>query len=191
MISHLWPIDPCARSLVFNWSTHQAPFTRVRTNFCTDEFCTWSTCLHGTVQILLQIAIVFTRVRANFETSLVSAMIGSSFCSQPITLLLMACGKSKMATSDKNYTWTNEDVLNLLLHVVLDYIKKRRRRRWLDHSEKQVRRSYEKVFWEVERKGQISPRFRRTKLQRRAHPKQIKKDQVNGKVAERRQLLQK
>ena len=103
--------------------------TRVRTNFCTDEFCTWSTCLHGTVQILLQIAIVFTRVRANFETSLVSAMIGSSFCSQPITLLLMACGKSKMATSDKNYTWTNEDVLNLLLHVVLDYIKKRRRRR--------------------------------------------------------------
>ena len=35
-------------------------------------------------------------------------------------------------------------------------------------------------------KGKIPPRFRRTKLQRRAHLKQIqlKKDQVNGKVAE-------
>ena len=76
----------------------KAPFTRVRTNFCTDEFCTWTTCLHGTMQILLQIAVVFTWVRANFETSRVSAMIGWSFCSQPITLLLKACGKSKMAT---------------------------------------------------------------------------------------------
>ena len=54
----------------------RAPFTRVRTNFCTDEFCTWTACLHGTVQILLQIAVVFTWVRANFETSCVSAMIG-------------------------------------------------------------------------------------------------------------------
>ena len=54
----------------------KAPFTQVRTNFCKDEFCTWTACLHGTVQILLQIAVVFTWVRANFETSRVSAMIG-------------------------------------------------------------------------------------------------------------------
>ena len=26
----------------------------VRTNFCTDEFCSWTACLHGSVQILLQ-----------------------------------------------------------------------------------------------------------------------------------------
>ena len=90
---------------------------------------------------------------------------------------------------DKNFTWTDKDI-NLLLHVVLVYIKKSRRRRWLDRNEKQVRRPYEKVFWEVQQKGEIPPRFRRTKLQQRAHSKQIqlKKDQVNGKVIERRQL---
>ena len=40
-----------------NWTnfwTAKAPFTRVRTNFCTDEFCSWIACLHGSVQILLQ-----------------------------------------------------------------------------------------------------------------------------------------
>ena len=47
----------------------KAPFTRVRTNFCTDEFCSWTACLHGSVQILLQIPVVFTRLRANFKTS--------------------------------------------------------------------------------------------------------------------------
>ena len=31
-----------------------APFTRVQTYFCTDEFCSWTACLHGSVQILLQ-----------------------------------------------------------------------------------------------------------------------------------------
>ena len=41
----------------------KAPFTRFRTNFCTDEFCSWNA-----VQILLQIAEVFTRGRANFKT---------------------------------------------------------------------------------------------------------------------------
>ena len=34
------------------------PFTRVRTNFRTNEFFTCATRLHGTVQILLQIAIL-------------------------------------------------------------------------------------------------------------------------------------
>ena len=32
----------------------KAPFTRVRTNFCTDEFCSWTACSYGSVQILLQ-----------------------------------------------------------------------------------------------------------------------------------------
>ena len=59
-----------------NMYASKAPFTWVRTNFCTDEFCTWAACLHGTVQILLQIAVVFTWVCANFETSCVFAMIG-------------------------------------------------------------------------------------------------------------------
>ena len=31
-----------------------------------DEFCSWTACLHGAVQILLQIAMVFMSVRANF-----------------------------------------------------------------------------------------------------------------------------
>ena len=47
----------------------QAPFTRVRTNFCTGAFCSWTACLHGSMKILLQIAVVFTWVRANFKTS--------------------------------------------------------------------------------------------------------------------------
>ena len=45
----------------FSWSSFiytlflcKAPFTRVRTNFCTDKFCSWRVCLHGSVQILLQ-----------------------------------------------------------------------------------------------------------------------------------------
>ena len=46
-----------------------APFTRVRTDFCTDEFCSWTNCLHGSVQILLQITVVFTWLRANCKTS--------------------------------------------------------------------------------------------------------------------------
>ena len=36
---------------------------------CTGEFCSWTTCVHGSVQILLQIAVVFTRLRVNFKTS--------------------------------------------------------------------------------------------------------------------------
>ena len=38
-------------------------------------------------------------------------------------LLLMACGKSQNSDLDKNFTWIDKDI-NLLLHVVLDYIKK-------------------------------------------------------------------
>ena len=30
------------------------------------------------------------------------------------------CGKSKMETPDKNFTWADEEI-NLLLHVILDY----------------------------------------------------------------------
>ena len=30
----------------------EALFTRVRTNFCMDEFCSWTACLHGSVQVL-------------------------------------------------------------------------------------------------------------------------------------------
>ena len=63
----------------------KAPFQRVRTNFCTDQFFSWSTaCLYGSVQSLDQLrhlipghnrAIwaksctvrVFTRVRTNME----------------------------------------------------------------------------------------------------------------------------
>ena len=30
------------------------------------------------------------------------------------------CGKSKMKTPDKNFTWSDDEI-NLLLHVVLDY----------------------------------------------------------------------
>ena len=37
----------------------------------------------------------------------------------------MACGKTKMATSDKNFTWTDEDI-NLLLHVVRTALKKKK-----------------------------------------------------------------
>ena len=59
-----WPIMGSFGGTI---SRAKAPFTRVRTNFCTDEFCTWTACLHGTVQILLQIAVVFTWARANFE----------------------------------------------------------------------------------------------------------------------------
>ena len=33
---------------------NKAPFTRVRTNFCSDKFCPCTSCLHGSVQILLQ-----------------------------------------------------------------------------------------------------------------------------------------
>ena len=36
----------------------KAPFIRVRTNFCTDEFYSWTACLHGSLQILLQIDVV-------------------------------------------------------------------------------------------------------------------------------------
>ena len=57
------------QTYLFRRRNFQATFTRVRTNIGTDEFCTWTACLHGTVQILLQIAMVFTWVRANFETS--------------------------------------------------------------------------------------------------------------------------
>ena len=51
-------------------------------NFCTDEFCSWTACFHGSVQILLQIAVVFTRVRANFKTSLFS-LCCFTFARQP------------------------------------------------------------------------------------------------------------
>ena len=47
----------------------KAPFTRVQTNFCTDEFCSRTACLHVSVQILFHIAVVFTCFRANFKTS--------------------------------------------------------------------------------------------------------------------------
>ena len=43
----------------------EAPFTRVRKNFCTDEFCSWTACLHGIREN--SIAVVFTRVRAKFR----------------------------------------------------------------------------------------------------------------------------
>ena len=43
--------------------------------FCTDEFCPpWNAGLHGSVQILLKIALAFTRLRANFKTSVVFAL---------------------------------------------------------------------------------------------------------------------
>ena len=47
----------------------KALLTRVRTNFCTDEFCSWTACLPGSLQILLQIAVVFTWFGVNFKTS--------------------------------------------------------------------------------------------------------------------------
>ena len=61
----------------------QAPSTRVRTNFCTDEFCSWTACLHGSVQILLQIAVVFARVRANFKTDWLFSLCCFTFARQP------------------------------------------------------------------------------------------------------------
>ena len=160
-----------------------------------DEF------LHGRILYLDRL---FTWDRANSVTGWSSVHMGpckfwdqSRLCHDWLKLLFSANhvavdGLRQIQNGDsmgKNFTWTDKDI-NLLLHVVLDYIKKSRRRRWLDHGEKQVRRPYENVFWEVKRKGQIPPRFRRTKLQRRTHSKQIqlKKDQENGKVAERRQL---
>ena len=46
-------------STVFIWENYSqlrsgSTKVRVRTNFCTDEFCSWTACLHGSVQILLQ-----------------------------------------------------------------------------------------------------------------------------------------
>ena len=35
--------------------------------FLHGQFCPWIVCLHGSVQIMLQIAVVFTRIRANFR----------------------------------------------------------------------------------------------------------------------------
>ena len=56
---------PQKRFCAANFVT-KATITRVRTKFCTDEFCTWTACLYGTVQILSKIAMVFTWIRANF-----------------------------------------------------------------------------------------------------------------------------
>ena len=53
--------------VMFIYLKVQALFTQVRTNFCMDEFCSWTACLRGSVQILLQITVVFTWIRANFR----------------------------------------------------------------------------------------------------------------------------
>ena len=115
------------RSIAFFCSLTEAPFTRVRTNFCTDEFCSWTASLHGSVQILLQIAVVFTRIRANLGPVVafewlydVSVVIGYRCYFVPIMFAALAMrGKSNMA-GDKNFTWTDEEI-TLLLHVVIAY----------------------------------------------------------------------
>ena len=123
----------------------QAPFTRVWTNFCTDEFCSWNACLHGSVQILLQIAVVFTRVRANFKTSRGIWMAFLRLCCDWLSLMFWTNhvaadavrGKSNM-TADKNFTWSDEKI-NLLLHVVMlqTTTQEIRGRSWLGNSREQ------------------------------------------------------
>ena len=67
-----------------NWTNvwrAKAPFTRVQTNFYTDEFCSlsWTASLHGSVQVLLHIAVVFTWFRANFFRPVIFALL-FQFC---------------------------------------------------------------------------------------------------------------
>ena len=95
-----------------------------------DEF------LHGRIFYLDSL---FTWDRANSVTDCSSVYMGpckfSRLCHDWLKLLFSANHVAvdgllqiQNGDLDKNFTWTDKDI-NLLLHVVLDYIKKSRRRR--------------------------------------------------------------
>ena len=152
--------------------------------------------LHGRILYLDRL---FTWDRTNSVTDCSSVYMGpckfwdqSRLCHDWLTANHVAVDglrQIQIGDLDKNFTWTDKDI-NLLLHVVLDCIKKTGEGvDWI--TVKSKCEDLTKKFPEkVQRKGQIPPRFRRTKLQRRAHSKQIqlKKDQVNVNVTEWRQL---
>ena len=54
-------------------------FTRIWANFWTDDVFTWATSQHGTVQILLQIAVLFRIIRRFWETAHLPLPYGNIF----------------------------------------------------------------------------------------------------------------
>ena len=102
-------------ALVYN-----ALFIWVQTNSCMDEFCSWTACLHGSVQILLQIAVVFTQIHANFRPVAafywlfcVSVVIGYLKCFKPIMLQLIQY--------TANQTWRKTKTLRGVMKKLICY----------------------------------------------------------------------
>ena len=85
------------------------PFTRVRTSFWTNEFFTCTTRLHGTFQILLQIALLFAvQQKLHGLAGPVQVFVPEKICLDPCK---RGCLSAKIASRFyKSYEWRYQSI---------------------------------------------------------------------------------